>query len=196
MQRWAAEPVRIRETVDRLRRGAVIAFPTDTLYAIGARAMDNGAVARLYAVKRRPTTQPLVWLVADRAQAEQVAEVSPAASALMRRFWPGALTVVLPSRTDQATIGLRAPNHEVAQALLTELGEPIASSSANRAGAPPPADADAVIDGLDEELDIVLDGGPCQIGEPSTILDLSGVEPKILRQGAIPAASLIPSQLG
>jgi len=191
-ERWPADPRRIGEAAERLKRGAVIAFPTDTLYAVGARAADSAAVQRLYSVKRRPSEQPVVWLVTDRAQVEGFAVVSTAATELMARFWPGPLTLVLPARTptDGSTIGVRAPNHEVALALLAALGEPIASSSANPAGQPPPVDADQVIAGLGDQLDLVLDGGPCRIGQPSTILDLSGAVPRILRQGAIPPVKL------
>jgi len=189
--RWPADPPHIAQAAERLRAGAVIAFPTDTLYGVGARATDPAAVARLYEVKRRPTGQPMVWLVTDRAQAERYAVVSPAAAELMARFWPGPLTLVLPSRVDESTIAVRAPNHEVALALLRALREPIASSSANLAGASPPVDADQVIEGLGDTLDLVLDGGACQIGQPSTILDLSGESPRILRQGAIPRTELI-----
>ena len=190
--RWLADDRSIERAVKRLRGGAVVAFPTDTLYAVGARALDPAAVARLYRVKQRPTSQPLVWLVADQTQAERIAVVSDQASALMRRFWPGALTLVLPSsrHPDELTIGVRAPDHPVAQALLTQLAEPIASSSANRAGAPPPVDADEVVEGLADDLDVVLDGGRCKVGAPSTILDLSGPQPRILRHGAIPQAEL------
>jgi L-threonylcarbamoyladenylate synthase len=185
--------------VERLRAGAVIAFPTDTLYGVGARAADQAAVARLYELKRRPSGQPMVWLVGDRNQVERFAVVSPAAADLMARFWPGPLTLVLPAhaQADGSTLAVRAPNHEVALALLRALGEPIASSSANPAGQSPPVDADQVIAALGEELDIVLDGGPCPIGQPSTILDLSGATAQILRQGAIPAAALVsPSASG
>jgi L-threonylcarbamoyladenylate synthase len=177
----------------------VIAFPTDTLYAVAARAADPVAIARLYEVKERPSAQPMVWLVKDRAQVERFAVVSAAAADLMARFWPGPLTLVLPARipTDGPTIAVRAPNHEVALALLAALGEPVASSSANPAGQPPPVDADQVIASLGERLDVVLDGGPCRIGQPSTILDLSGATPRILREGAIPAGALIfPSPSG
>jgi L-threonylcarbamoyladenylate synthase len=112
----------------------------------------------------------------------------------MRRFWPGPLTLVLPARDSGApSIAFRAPNNDAAQALLEVLGEPIASSSANPAGKPPPTDADQVIASLGNVLAIVLDGGPCPIGEPSTILDLSGTSPRILRQGALPASQLMPS---
>jgi L-threonylcarbamoyladenylate synthase len=192
-ERWPADPSHIAQAAARLRAGAVIAFPTDTLYAVAARAADPVAVARLYDVKQRPAGQPMVLLVLDRAQAERFAIVSIAAVDLMTRFWPGPLTLVLPARdtSDGPTIAVRAPEHEVALRLLRALGEPIASSSANPAGQPPPVDADQVIAGLGNRLDVVLDGGTCRIGQPSTILDLSGVTPRILRQGAIPDFELI-----
>ncbi|HEV3095766.1 MAG TPA: L-threonylcarbamoyladenylate synthase [Candidatus Dormibacteraeota bacterium] len=191
--RWPADAEHIHDAAERLRRGGVIAFPTDTLYGVGARARDPVAVERLYQAKQRPTGQPMVWLVTGRDQAEADAVVSDAAEELMRRFWPGALTLVLRARAgpDGSTIAFRAPDHEVALALLRSLGEPIASSSANPAGQPPPVDADQVIAGMGDRIDIVLDAGPCRIGQPSTILDLSGSAPRILRQGAIEASELI-----
>jgi L-threonylcarbamoyladenylate synthase len=191
--RWPADPSHIAKAAERLSAGAVIAFPTDTLYAVAARAADPIAVARLYDVKERPSAQPMVWLVLDRAQVERFAVLSAAAAELMARHWPGPLTLVLPARmpSDGPTIAVRAPDHDVALALLRTLGEPIASSSANPAGQPPPVDADQVIAGLGDCLDVVLDGGPCRIGQPSTILDLSGATPRILRVGAIPASELI-----
>jgi L-threonylcarbamoyladenylate synthase len=196
--RWPADRPHIAQAAERLRDGAVIAFPTDTLYAVAARAADPAAVAHLYEVKRRPSGQPMVWLVRDQTQVERFAVVSAAAAVLMARFWPGPLTLVLPgrSRGDEPTIAVRAPNHDVALALLTALGEPMASSSANQAGQSPPVDAEQVIAGLGDRIDLVLDGGPCRIGLPSTILDLSGPMPRILRQGAIPAGELIPFPSG
>ena len=190
-ERWPADAEHVSQAVERLRHGAVIAFPTDTLYAIAARAADTDAVRRLYAAKRRPSTQPAIWLVSDRAQVDPFAIVTPEAAQLMGRYWPGPLTLVLPSRDTGSTLAVRAPNHPVALRLLRALGEPVASSSANRAGAPPPVDADAVLAGLGDDLDLVLDGGHCQIGEPSTILDLSLPEPRVLREGAIPTQELI-----
>lgn len=192
--RWPADPPHIAQAAERLRAGAVIAFPTDTLYGVGARATDPAAVARLYQVKRRPSGQPMVWLVTDQAQVERFAVVSAAATELMARFWPGPLTLVVPARDPGTTptIAVRAPDHAVALSLLRVLGEPIASSSANLAGQPPPVDADQVIAGLADDLELVLDAGPCRIGQPSTILDLTGATPRILRQGAIPASELIP----
>jgi L-threonylcarbamoyladenylate synthase len=135
----------------------------------------------------------MVWLVLDQAQVERFAVVSAPAAELMARFWPGPLTLVLPARitTDGPTIAVRAPNHDVALGLLRALGEPIASSSANPAGQPPPVDADQVMASLGDRLDVLLDGGPCRIGQPSTILDLAGATPRILRQGAIPDVELI-----
>ncbi len=191
-ERWPADPSHIAQAAERLRAGAVIAFPTDTLYGVGALATDPAAVARLYQLKRRPSGQPMVWLVTDRRQVERFAVVSAAATELMARFWPGPLTLVLRARDPitTPTIAVRAPDHAVALALLRALDEPIASSSANPAGQPPPVDADQVVAGLGDDIELVLDGGPCRIGQPSTILDLSGATARILRQGAISAADI------
>ena len=193
-ERWRADDEHIVETAARLHSGAVVSFPTDTLYAVAARALDPVAVSRLYRVKRRPEKQPMIWLVSNAAVVEPFAEISPRAADLMARFWPGPLTLVLAAKpiVGEPTLAVRAPNHPVALRLLTKLGEPVASSSANRGGEAPPTDADAVVAGLGDDLDIVLDGGPCELGQPSTILDLSGEGPRILRQGAIPASALLP----
>lgn len=200
MVRWPAEPPYISQAISRLLQGAVIAFPTDTLYAIGARARDPSAVRRLYAIKRRPATQPVVLLVADAGQVPEWAVVTPHAEDLMRRYWPGPLTLVLMRRPGApivgaggSTLAFRAPDHPVALALLGGLTEPIASSSANHAGAPPPADAASVQTALDQEVDLILDGGPANHGQPSTILDLSSSEPRILRPGVIPEVELLRS---
>jgi L-threonylcarbamoyladenylate synthase len=200
MLRWPAEAPYITQAISRLLQGAVIAFPTDTLYAIGARARDPSAVRRLYAIKRRPPTQPVILLVADASQVPEWAVVTPRAEQLMLRYWPGPLTLVLMRRPGAplvgaagATLAFRAPDHPVALELLRGLTEPIASSSANHAGAPPPADAASVVTALDQELDLILDGGPTSLGQPSTILDLSADEPRILRQGVIPESELLRS---
>jgi L-threonylcarbamoyladenylate synthase len=196
-ERWSCDPEHISMAVERLRRGAVIGFPTDTVYGAGCRAADEAALARFYAIKRRPEGQPAILLV-DRAESvEPWASPSAQARSLMARFWPGPLTVVLPRRPgiaglgqDGPTLAFRAPNHPVTLELLRQLGEPLASSSANRAGLPPPTDAAAVMSGL-PELDFVLDAGPAQIGEPSTIVDLSGDTPRILRRGALSEQELL-----
>ncbi len=178
----------------------MIAFPTDTVYAVGARALDPSAVRRLYAIKRRPDKQPVVLLVADPGQVRGWAVVGTRAEALMSRFWPGPLTLVLPRRPGGPivgaagpTIAFRAPANPVALQLLRALAEPIASSSANWAGAPPPVDADGVFKSLEHEVDLILDGGTTPLGTPSTILDLSGEEPRILRQGTISESELLAS---
>ena len=193
-ERWPADPDHIGQTVARLRAGAIVSFPTDTLYAVASRALDSAAVSRLYRVKRRAEGQPMIWLVSEAPVVEHFAVVSARASELMTRFWPGPLTIVLPARPVLAepTLAVRAPNHPVALRLLADLGEPVASSSANRGGEAPPVDADAVIAGLGDDVDIVLDGGACQIGHASTILDLTTDPPRILRQGVIAASALLP----
>lgn len=178
----------------------MIAFPTDTVYAVGVRALDPSAVRRLYAIKRRPDSQPVVLLVAEPVQVRGWAVVGAQAEALMSRFWPGPLTLVLPRRAGGPivgaagpTIAFRAPGNPVALQLLRALAEPIASSSANWAGAPPPVDADGVFKSLEHEVDLILDGGTTPLGSPSTILDLSGTEPRILRQGSISESELLAS---
>jgi L-threonylcarbamoyladenylate synthase len=193
-ERWPANADHITQTVARMRAGAIVSFPTDTLYAVASRALDSGAVSRLYRVKRRSEGQPMIWLVSEAAVVEPYAVISATAIDLMARFWPGPLTLVLPAKPslDHPTLAVRAPNHPVALRLLAELGEPVASSSANRGGEAPPIDADAVIAGLADDVDIVLDGGACQIGQASTILDLTADAPRILRRGAIAASALLP----
>jgi L-threonylcarbamoyladenylate synthase len=190
-ERWTADTAHIRETVERLRSGAVVAFPTDTLYAVAARAADPAAVDRFYRSKRRPSTQPAILLVDSRLRVEPLAIVHERAAELMRRYWPGPLTLVLAAKAGGDTVAVRAPNHPVALRLLSELAEAVVSSSANRAGGPPPVDAEGVIEGLGDDVDVVLDGGRCAIGVASTILDLSVEEPRILRDGAIPASELL-----
>lgn len=194
MERWPANAAHIAQAVQRLRQGAVIAIPTDTVYGVVARAADPDAVQRLYDVKHRPAGQQMIWLVTDASQAERVAHVSADAASLMARYWPGPLTLVLKARKPsiEPTIAVRAPDHPVALDLLAQLAEPVASSSANRAGDPPPINADQVEQRLGGTIDVILDGGPCLIGRPSTILDLSGTSPRILREGAVPAEELIP----
>jgi L-threonylcarbamoyladenylate synthase len=131
-------------------------------------------------------------MVADREAVATLAHVSPRALALMQRHWPGPLTLILPARGEArgATVGVRIPDHPVALTLLRAVGVPLATSSANRAGEPPPTEAAAVVAALGSELALVLDGGRCQFGKASTILDVAADPPRILREGGVPRAEL------
>ncbi len=175
-----------------LRAGGIAGVPTDTVYGLAADPFRAGATDRLFKVKRRPRTIELPVLVADIAQAMALAtNVPEAAERLMARFWPGALTVVLPRRpdlnadlgSDDATIGVRCPNHPVPLALCRTVG-PIATSSANRHGEPPVTTASELAATLGSTVAVVLDGGACT-GSPSTVVDCTGVEPRLLREGRL-----------
>lgn len=187
-----------------LKRGSLVAFPTETVYGLGADATNPTAVARLYAVKGRPLDHPVIVHIADASALNTWARETPAyAYALAKQFWPGPMTLVL-RRTEiakdfvtggQDTVGLRVPNHPVALELLarfTELGgQGVAAPSANRFGSVSPTTAAAVRDELQNLLspeDLILEGGPSQVGVESTIIDCTSERPKILRPGAITQA--------
>ncbi|MGH9059849.1 MAG: L-threonylcarbamoyladenylate synthase [Acidimicrobiales bacterium] len=179
-----------------IRQGDIVGVPTDTVYGLAADPFRTGAVDRLFRVKGRPRSVELPVLVADEAQAlEMVTSVPDAGRRLMEAFWPGALTVILPRRPDleadlgedDATIGLRCPNHPVPRALCRQVG-PLATTSANRHGQPP-ATTGAEVAGL-AGVTVVLDAGPCD-GKPSTVVDCTGVDPKLLREGCIAWADVI-----
>jgi L-threonylcarbamoyladenylate synthase len=183
-----------------LRAGRLVAFPTETVYGLGAVATEDRAVAAIFAAKRRPRFNPLIVHVADVALARALARWSDPAERLAQRFWPGALTLVLPRAADcplsllvsagAATIGLRWPAHPIAQALLEQVALPVAAPSANPAGRISPTTAQHVAEGLGGEVDIILDGGACPIGVESTVLDLSGAAPLLLRPGGVTRAAL------
>jgi len=178
-----------------LRDGGLVAFPTETVYGLGAAARDPQALARLYAVKGRPPDHPvIVHLASTDDLGAWAAEVPPAAHALAAGFWPGPLTIVLrraPGVLDAVTggrdtVGLRVPGQPLALALLRAFGDGIAAPSANRFGAVSPTTADHVRASLRDDVDLVLDGGPCTVGVESTIVDLSDPElPRLLRSGGI-----------
>ena len=181
-----------------LRRGGVIAYPTDTLYGLGAVVTDIHAVERVFAIKGRPAGQGLPVLVASVEQVREVAaEVPPLALEMARRFWPGGLTLVLrkqPSIPDMVTggptIAVRQPGHAAPLALIAECGSPITGTSANSSGGPQPTTAQEVVRQLGEAVDLVLDGGPCPSDLPSTILDLTLDPARVLRVGAIAVEAL------
>jgi L-threonylcarbamoyladenylate synthase len=176
-----------------LRAGQLVGLPTDTVYGLAADAFRTGAADRLFAAKRRPRDVDLPVLVTGREQADQLATGLPdVAYRLMDRFWPGALTLVLPRDPDvvadlgddEATIGLRSPDHEVARELWRRVG-PLATTSANLHGQPTATTAGEVARLFGPAVPVVLDGGTCA-GSPSTVVDCTGEEPKLLREGRIP----------
>jgi L-threonylcarbamoyladenylate synthase len=177
-----------------LRSGGLVAFPTETVYGLGADASDVDAVRRIFAAKGRPADHPLIVHLPDAALLDAWAvEVPTAAWHLAHAFWPGPLTLLL-SRSPQvpdvvtggrATVGLRVPDHPLALHLLREVGRGVAAPSANRFGRVSPTTADDVVDELGDAVDLVLDGGPCRVGVESTIVDLSGDEPVVLRPGGV-----------
>ena len=184
----------VENAVAAFRRGGLVAFPTETVYGLGADATNPAAVARIFAAKGRPSTNPLIVHVADAAVARRYAtEWPPAASRLAGRFWPGALTLVLPRSPDIVpavtaglnTVGLRVPDHPLALQLLREFGGAVAAPSANRSNRVSPTTAEHVREELGDAVDLVLDGGPCRVGIESTVLDLTTQLPTILRPGGV-----------
>lgn len=189
----APAPAGLRAAADVLRAGGAVAFPTETFYGLAVAALDPVSVKRIFALKGRPDSKPLLVLVDSVAMAETVAHVADPARALMNRYWPGALTLVLPARTivpsdvtaGTGTLGVRISSHPVAHGLVRTLGEPVTAPSANPSGLEPPTTADAVVAYFTGGLDLVLDGGPTAGGAPSTVLDMTVEPPKIIRQGAV-----------
>ncbi len=183
-----------------IRAGELVAFPTETVYGLGADATDERAVAAVFAAKGRPSFNPLIVHVPGLAEAERLAVVDERARAVAEVCWPGPLTLVLRRRADSGlsllvsagldTVAVRAPNHPTAQALLTEAGRPIAAPSANRSGAVSPTTPQHVLESLGERVRLVLAGGRCPVGIESTVLDLSGETPALLRPGAVLAEEI------
>ena len=180
--------------VEALKNHGVVAYPTDTLYGLGAAFNDLEAVERVFDIKGRPRNAPLPLLVASQQDVEQVAVgLNLQAEKLMEAFWPGALTLVVPAghRTPEVvtggrkTVAVRMPDHPVPLELIRRLGRPITGTSANPTGGPDPVTADQVRKTLGPKVDHVIDGGPAPMGQPSTILDLSGQRPRVVRLGAL-----------
>lgn len=191
----------IDEAARIIAAGGLVAFPTETVYGLGADALNGRAVRGIFAAKGRPADNPLIVHVAEPAQLPEVAQHVPeAVDALARHFWPGPLTVVVPRRPevpDEVTAGLdtvavRVPDHAVALALIRRSGRPLAAPSANRSGRPSPTEARHVWEDLQGRIDLIIDGGPCGIGLESTVLDLTASRPVILRPGAVTPEDLAP----
>ena len=184
----------IEKGISILNQGGVVAFPTDTVYGLGAKASNQLAVERIYEVKERPRNIALPLLLADVSQISEVAEpVPPIAWLLVRSFLPGALTIVLHKAESVsdiitgggATVAVRVPAHPVPVALADGLGVPIVGTSANLSGKPSALTADEVYSQFGDKIDLVIDGGRCPGGRESTIVDVTGATPVILREGAI-----------
>lgn len=192
------EPTDLERAAALLKGGGLVAFPTETVYGLGADARNEAAVRRAFALKGRPSAHPVIVHLASAEQlVEWAANIPDAAYALAARFWPGPLTLILKRQQNvpdavtggQATVGLRVPEHPVALALLERFGGGVAAPSANRFGRVSPTTAAHVREEFGGRLE-VLDGGPCSVGLESTILDLSGDVPRVLRPGAVSAADL------
>lgn len=193
------DPEVIERAAQVIRRGGLVAFPTETVYGLGANALDPDAVAGIFRAKGRPSDNPLIVHLAGPDELEVAAvDVPDQARRLGSAFWPGPLTLVLPAspRVPRITSGgldtvaVRVPSHPVAVALIRASRTPIAAPSANRSGRPSPTQARHVRDDLEGRVDLILDGGPCAVGVESTVLDLTGSRPVILRPGGISRSSI------
>jgi L-threonylcarbamoyladenylate synthase len=186
----------VARAADVLRGGGLVAFPTETVYGLGADASNANAVRRLYAVKGRPANHPVIVHVGDAAQLDAIGRDIPAiARELASEFWPGPLTIVVHRRPEavadevtggRATVAVRVPDHPLALALLEAFDGGVAAPSANRFGKVSPTTAAHVRADLHDDVDVVLDGGPCRVGVESTIVDVTGDAPILLRLGGVP----------
>lgn len=183
-----------------IRQGGIVAFPTETVYGLGADATNAAAVNRIFEAKGRPSDNPLIVHVASHEDASRVvASIPPLALRLMERFWPGPLTLVLPKRPEVpdivtcglATVGVRMPSHPVALALIRAAGTPLAAPSANLSGRPSPTTAEHVLEDLGNRIDLVIDGGETGVGLESTVVDLTVDPPVVLRPGGITVEDLV-----
>ena len=183
----------ISEAARLIRDGELVAFPTETVYGLGADATSERAVAKIFEAKGRPHFNPLISHVLDSTEAQRFVQWNDTAEKLAARFWPGPLTLVLPRGTNSPiallatagldTVAIRAPAHPIAQALIHASGRPIAAPSANRSGAVSPTTVAHVAQSLGDRVSLILDGGPCTVGLESTVLDLTTATPTLLRPG-------------
>jgi L-threonylcarbamoyladenylate synthase len=189
-----ADAAGIAEAAAVLAASGLAAFPTETVYGLGADATNANAIAKLYAAKGRPSFNPLIAHVADITAAKRAGRFNALATTLAAKFWPGPLTLVVPAtdlvcdlaRAGRDTVGLRIPSHPAAQKMLEAFGKPVAAPSANRSGHVSPTSAEHVLADLAGKIDFVLDGGATPLGLESTIVDCSGDGPRLLRAGGLP----------
>ena len=182
---------------EMIKKGELVAFPTETVYGLGADGLNVEACKKIFAAKGRPSDKPLSLHVASLEMVEQVAKINSQARKLFAAFCPGALTIILPKNkivpdfvTGKSSVGIRIPANDVALRLIRLSGVPIAAPSANLSGKTPPKTAQEVFENLSGRVEVILDGGQCQFGISSTIIDLTESEPKILRLGAISAEKI------
>jgi L-threonylcarbamoyladenylate synthase len=188
------DPTARSQAIAALQAGEAIAFPTDTVYGVGGGASNPRAILRLYEAKQRPRTMAIPVLLADPADLAHVARsIPPAAAALAQRYWPGGLSLIVPAAdylppellSHGDSVAVRVPDHAWLRELIRELGEPLAATSANRHGAAPPRLAGLVAEQLGPALALVVDGGASSGDTPSTVVDCTGAEPRVLRQGSV-----------
>ena len=172
---------------DLLKQGKLVAFPTETVYGLGADALNKNAVLSIFEAKGRPADNPLIVHIHDRSQLDELCSIPPLAEPLMDAFWPGPLTMLFirkPSVPPEVTAGLptvaiRMPSHPVAAAMLKACGLPVAAPSANRSGRPSPTTAAHVLEDMNDRIPLILDGGACDVGLESTVLDLCHEQPEL-----------------
>lgn len=193
-EKTKASIIAIKEIADRILNGEVIAFPTETVYGLGANALDNEAIKEIFIAKGRPSDNPLIVHIANIEQLYDLTdEVNEASQLLINEFWPGPLTILFKKKDGISdfvtagldTVGVRMPNHPIALAILKEAGIPIAAPSANRSGKPSPTSAEHVLNDLDGRIGGIVDSGTTGIGLESTVIDVSGKIPLILRPGGV-----------
>jgi len=189
----------IAEAAEIIRRGGLLGIPTETVYGLGANALNEEAVRAIFEAKGRPQDNPLIIHVPSADWLERYCrDVPDVAYELARRFWPGPLTMILPRRENVPlrttggleTVGVRCPDHPLTLAVIEEAGVPIAAPSGNISGRPSPTTAQHMIEDMDGRIDGILDGGPCAVGVESTIVDLTVTPPRLLRPGGLPLESL------
>lgn len=185
------DPGAISQAASVIRKGGLVIFPTETVYGIAADFSNPQAVARLREIKNRSADKPLSIMI---SQSELISNYTRSPKTLLYklidRYWPGPLTIVVESRDPERTVGIRVPNHEIARRLVAEVQAPVAVPSANLEGKPPPQTLEEALVDLDGKVDLAIDGGRAEFGQGSTVVDITGDEPKVLREGVVPAKEI------
>jgi len=198
VDKWNPEEKLLEEAAKIVKGGGLVAFPTETVYGLGANALDENAVLSIFRAKNRPVDNPLIVHVSRMEDVHQLAHLNEMALKFMERFWPGPVTLVLPAKGvvpkvttgGLETVAVRMPNHPVALGLIDKAQVPIAAPSANRSGRPSPTDAEAVMEDMKNRVDVILDSGPTDVGVESTVLYVRNKEVVLLRHGGCPLEAL------